>query len=87
MSLESRSNSSNPLGKLTAEIPKMKVSEETKEILELEARKVGMTLTEFARSVLEVRAHGFDMVARLQADRLRVVAGMGEESERHGERD
>lgn len=87
MSSESRSSNTNPLGKLTAEIPKVKVSEETKEILEAEGRKVGMTLTEFARSVLELRAHGFDMVARLQSERLRVVAGMGEQSVGHAGKD
>lgn len=77
--LESRSGHSNPFGKLTAEIGKVRVSEETHEALEKEARSAGMTLQEFVRQVLEIRAHGFDMVAKIQADRLRVVAGLGKE--------
>lgn len=71
---------SNPMGKLTAEIPKIKVTEETKEELERAARVAGMPLSEFIRWYLEIRAHGFDMVCKLHADRLRVVAGSGEVS-------
>ena len=73
----SRSGVSSPLGKLTAEIPKVKVPEETHELLEAGAREAGMSLSEFVREVLMVRAHGIDHVRSLHLARLDVVAGSG----------
>lgn len=64
---------------MTAEIPKLKVPEETKETLEQLSREAGMTLSEFCKSVLMVRAHGVDMMLRLERERLTVVAGMGKD--------
>jgi hypothetical protein len=75
----SRSGVTSPLGKLTAEIPKLKVPEETREILEGEARKAGLTLSEFVRDLLIIRAHGEDAVKSLYARRVAVVAGTGGE--------
>lgn len=79
----SRSGSSSTLGKLSAEI-KTRVSEETHEALEHEARAAGMSLSEFVRELLLIRAHGIDMVRSLYADRLKLVAGIGQECSRHG---
>lgn len=75
----SRSGVTSTLGKLTAEIPKLKVPEETREILEAEARKAGLSLSEFVRDLLIIRAHGKDAVVSLYAQRVDVVAGMGGE--------
>lgn len=77
--LLSRSGRSNPLGKMTAEIPKFRVPEETHEALEREARLAGLSLTEFIRELLMIRAHGEEEVASLYARRLAVVAGKGRE--------
>ena len=74
--LASRSGSSNVFGKLTAEVPKVKIPEATHEELERLSREAGLSLSEFVRELLMVRAHGLDMVSKLHADRLRVVAGM-----------
>lgn len=68
------------LGKRTAELPKLKVPEETKEILERRAKAAGMTLTEYMTWNALIHAHGIDEVEKLQVERLRVVAGMGDES-------
>lgn len=75
--LFSRSGASNVFGKLTAEVPKVKIPEATHEALERLSREAGLSLSEFVRELLMVRAHGLDMVSKLHADRLRVVAGMG----------
>lgn len=72
----SRSGHTTAFGKLTAEIPKVRVPEATHEILEFEARKAGLTLSEFVRELLMVRAHGLAHVSSLYESRLRVVAGM-----------
>jgi len=74
-----RTGISSPLGGMTAEIPKIKLPEETKEILDREARKAGMNTTEFCRYLLMVRAHGVAMMLTLEEKRLKVVAGIGEE--------
>lgn len=75
----SRSGVTSPFGKLTAEVPKFRVPEETHDILEREARSVGMSLSEFVRELCIVRAHGVDYVAKLHAERVRLVAGSGGE--------
>lgn len=74
-----RSGSSSVLGKLTAEVPKIRIPELTHELLEAEARKAGLTLSEFVRDLLLVRAHGLSHVTSLYEDRLKVVAGNGSE--------
>lgn len=75
----SRSGSTSPLGKLTEQIPAIRVSGETKEALEVEARRAGLTLQEFVRDLLVIRAHGLDTVRKLYADRLAVVSGSEKE--------
>lgn len=71
------SRSGNPFGKLTAEIPKLKVPELTHEILEREAHSVGLSLSEFCRELLILRAHGLAEVIKVTSDRLAVVARSG----------
>lgn len=77
--LLSRSGSTNPLGKLSAQIGAIRVSEETHEELERQARDAGLGLSEYVREVLMIRAHGIDMVRSLYERRLRLVAGMSDE--------
>lgn len=77
----SRTGFSSPLGKLTGEVPKVKVPEETLDILQTEARKAGLSLSEFVRDVLMVRAHGKEVVLSLYKRRLDVVASSGKERE------
>lgn len=78
MTALSRTGNSRPLGKLTAEFPKFKAPEETHDGAEQLAREAGMTLAEWVRTLVMIRVHGLDMMAKVQADRLAVVAGMGE---------
>lgn len=78
----SRSGFTSPIGKFTAEFPKWKGPEETKEILEREARRAGMGLAEFIRELCMIRAHGKDVVRSLYAQRLDVVDGTGKENGR-----
>jgi len=72
----SRSGFTDPLGKLTAELPKVRVPEATLEAVEREARKVGLSTSEWLRHLVQVRVHGVDMLAKIEADRLKAVAGM-----------
>lgn len=76
----SRTGHTHPLGAMTAEFPKFKGPEETHEMATRMAREAGMNLAEWVRTLVMIRVHGVDMIARLEADRLRVVAGMGEQS-------
>lgn len=79
----SRSGNTSPLGKFTAEFPKFKGPEETHEGAERLAREAGLTLAEWLRTLVMIRVHGMDTVEKLHAERLRVVAGTGEESGEH----
>ncbi|EYS89535.1 hypothetical protein CF68_33155 [Cupriavidus sp. SK-4] len=72
-----RSGRSNLFGKMTAEIPKVKVSWETREALEARATEVGMSLSEFVRELLMVSAHGEDFMKSIYAERISVVARKG----------
>lgn len=80
----SRSGQTNPLGKLSAEFT-VRVSEDTRDELEQQARACGMGLSEFIREVLMIRAHGLDMVRRLYERRLAMVSGKGAKTVRHGD--
>ena len=71
----SRSGVSSPLGKLTEQIPAIRVSGETKDILERDASRAGMALNEFVRELLDIRAHGLEAVHRMHDARLQVVSG------------
>lgn len=76
----SRAGSTNPLGKLSAKIPEIRCTETMHDELERQAREAGMGLSEYVREVLMIRAHGVDMVRSLYEARLRMVAGMQDES-------
>jgi hypothetical protein len=75
----SRTGSTHPLGKLTAKISEFRVSEETHDELERQAREAGLGLSEYVREVLMIRAHGVDMVRSLYERRLALVSGMSDE--------
>lgn len=70
-----------PFGKLTAEIPKIRVDEATRDELLRLAEEAGMGLSEFVREMLMIRAHGHDHVMRLHRQRLTVVAGVPPEKD------
>lgn len=73
-----RTGETSPFGKYTAEFPKWKGPEETFEEANRLAREAGLSLAEWLRTLVMVRVHGFESVQRMHADRLRVVAGIGE---------
>ncbi|OGT57551.1 MAG: hypothetical protein A3E01_08415 [Gammaproteobacteria bacterium RIFCSPHIGHO2_12_FULL_63_22] len=75
----SRNGSTSPFGKLTEQIPAIRLSGETKAALEHEARRVGLPLQEFVRELLVVRAHGEDTVKMMYARRVVVVSGKSRE--------
>lgn len=74
-----RSGLTSPFGGMTAEIPKIRVPEDTKDALEKEARKAGLNLSEFVRYLLMVRAHGVDVMVSMEQQRLEIIAGNGRE--------
>lgn len=78
-----RTGSTSPLGKLSAEI-KVRVPEDTRDVLERQAREAGLGLSEFLRELLLIRAHGIDMVRSLYDTRLAMVAGTGPDCSRDG---
>lgn len=75
----SRSGTTGPMGKLSAQISAFRVPEETRDELERQARDAGLGLSEYIREVLMIRAHGLDMVRSLYDRRLRMVAGMSDD--------
>ena len=74
----SRSGESCLLGKRTEEV-RSRVPGETIDVLNRQAREVGMSLSEYVCWKLMIEAHGFDHVAKLQSQRLAVIAGNGKE--------
>lgn len=72
----SRSGWSNPMGKLYP-MPKVGLTETTLELLRTKAANTGMPFSEYVRLVLESHVHGPDHVARVAAERVRMVVGMG----------
>lgn len=76
----SRTGTTSPLGKLTEPVGPYKLAPETKEILEREARRAGLTLNEFLRDLAMIRAHGAEVIAKLYDERIAVVRGKGGES-------
>ena len=67
----------HPLGKLSAELPKIKIPDVVKERLEAEASALGLGLVDFVRDLVTVRALGLEEVKRLYGDRFDAVAGPG----------
>jgi hypothetical protein len=74
-----RTGVTSPLGKLTEVIPAIKVSCETKELLEQASRRAGLTLQEFVRELLTIRAHGKERVHELYRARIESVSGSANE--------
>ena len=70
----SRSGSTSPLGKLSSELPKIRISEATDMVLRHKAAEEGLSLSEFVRIHLDAIAFGPDHVAMMAADRVRRVA-------------
>ena len=79
-----RSGFSNPFGKLNFELPKVKLPDETGEILTQLAAQNGQSMNEFVRMVLMVRAHGVDAMLSVERQRLMSAAGTGEEDGEQG---
>jgi hypothetical protein len=75
--LESRTGSTNLLGKLDAELPKMRMTLETLQVLQRKAAAADLTLAEYVRMVLDVNAWGEQHIASLAAARIRQVVSMG----------
>lgn len=63
-------------GKCTAEI-RFRVPEEAEEIAIRKANEAGMSLAEFGRMAFLIGVFGIDEVARLQTERLNIIAGIG----------
>lgn len=74
----------NPLGKLDAEISKIRVPSQTKLILAEGAADAGMDLTEYGRWVLMIHAHGLETVQRIRAEQIDAIAGTGGETGEQG---
>lgn len=70
---------SNPLGGLT-EGRKIRLHFETEAELDRLAHSVGMTFSEYVRTVLMAHVHGADHVRRMHEQRLAAVLGTGSES-------
>lgn len=76
----SRNNTSSLFGKLTHDLPKVSISEETYLILKKKASEAGMSsLVEYLRCKAEIDAHGLDTINRLQQNRMNKIATMGQE--------
>lgn len=78
--LLSRSGRSNPFGKLTQDIGKLKLTESTYEALLPLANEAGTSILEYCRSLIDIRVHGIDMIKTINEDRLNLIAGIGNES-------
>jgi hypothetical protein len=75
--LESRTGTTNVLGKLVGELPKQRISLDTLETLQRKAADVEMSLAEYVRTLLDCHCFGEEHIANLQAERVRRVVGMG----------
>lgn len=78
----SRSGAGSVFGKRTDKVSAL-VSTETKEALRALWRELGYeSESEFVAHLIEIRVHGLEHVRSVHVDRLRAVAGIGEEKER-----
>lgn len=77
--LFSRSGFSSPLGGMTAELPKIKLPEVTKEAFDRMARQNGMNSSEYLRYLVMVHVHGVDELLRLEQQRLHFIANAWKE--------
>lgn len=76
----SRSGVSHPIGKFSADFPRFRGPEATKEILDRRAKQLGMSLAEYLRELAIVAAHGEEAVKSMYVRRIDVVARSGEET-------
>lgn len=75
---ESR-GASGHFGKLNAEI-KLRIDDDTKDLLEKKANRLGLTLGEYLRERCYVDVYGIDHMRKVAAARIDMVAGIGDES-------
>lgn len=76
----SRSGATSPLGKLTEQIPAIRIPGETKALLEQQSRLAGLPLQEYVRELLLIRAHGLSTVQSMYSARAEVVSGKSDQS-------
>lgn len=74
-----RTGVTSVIGKLTEPVGPVKIPCETKELLERAAKEAGLTLNEFMRDLLMLRAHGEEVMTSLHQHRMDVVLGKGGE--------
>jgi hypothetical protein len=74
MSGFARRESGSPLGKLDAKIKDFRLSSATKEKLEQQAHAQGIDLTQFMRTMCDVKAFGVDTLANLHRERLEAAS-------------
>lgn len=74
----SRSGAASPFGKLSSEV-KSRISEDEKDDLLREARRCGMSESEWVRTIIRVRLYGVDHVSRMHSAQIEMVAGTGPE--------
>jgi hypothetical protein len=82
--LLSRRGFSHPLGKMDAELGKVRMHSETVLALQVKAAEHGMPLSEFVRIVLECVVYGAESTASVSADRIRRVGALVGGSAPHG---
>lgn len=76
----SRSGETCIFGKCTAELPKVRVPDETAEIIRRKAIDSGYSsVTEYLKQLILINAHGLDTVLRLQQERIAKIAKSGDE--------
>ena len=80
----SRSGTTSPLGKLSYEA-KVRLAEPVGEALEYQARQLGLSVGEYIREILTIKALGYDHMRKLYENRLEAVAGLGNEPGRNGD--
>ncbi len=74
--MASRTGSSDPIGKLDDTIDSFRINGETKAILQLQAVRCGMSLSEYLRFVLDVQAHGIDRLRSLNSRKFDLVGNL-----------
>lgn len=77
----SRNGVSSPFGKLDASLPKTMISSLTLAELQRQAAQNDMTLAEYVRMILDIRAHGLCAMKRMHDERLERVASIGDGKE------
>lgn len=82
MSRFARRESGSPLGKLDARMKEFRVSSATLRELERQAHEKDMDLTQFMRTMCDVKAFGVDTLANLHRERLEAAAEKSQECPR-----